>query len=141
MLIIGGLLCIVAFCCDDLRGKMALVFAKQVIREKIDDNDFVWFKYAKVDSLYEETGYKYFLFIKHRPYKSKDIALLNNDSTLILQSYSVGEKADQQKNVTICLAESAFPYLMNDNQEVLLCVIDSVVRGRMNSYRIRKCMY
>lgn len=138
MLIVGSLLCIATFHFDDLGRKMVLVFAKHVIRERVDDNDFVWFKYAEIDSLYEETEYKYFLFVKHRPYRSEDIALLNSDSTLIVQSHSIEEGMIQQNGAIVCLADSAFPYLLNDNQDVLLCVIDSVVESTMNSYRIRK---
>lgn len=134
----GSLLCIATFHFDDLGKKMALVFAKHVVRERVDDNNFVWFKYAQIDSLYEETRYKYFLFVKHRPYRSEDIALLNSDSTLIVQSHSVGEGITQQNGAIVCLADSAFPYLLDDSQDVLLCVIDSVVKGTMNSYRIRK---
>lgn len=138
LVIVGFLLCIATFYRGDLGEKMALIFAKHVIREKIEDNNSVWFKYAEIDSLYEETGYKYFLFVKHRPHRSEDIALLNSDSTLIVQSYSVGEGMAQQNGAIVCLADSAFPYLLNDNQDLLLCVIDSVVKSTMNSYQIRK---
>lgn len=138
LIVVGGLLCIAIFYREDIGRKMLFSFSKQAIRAKMDDNEFVWFKYAKLDSLYDEKKHKYFLFIKSRPHRSEDVALLERDSTLFLQSHSVEGEISRLDSTTVSLAESVFPYLLDSNQAVLLCAVDSVVKGKMNRYRIRK---
>lgn len=115
-------------------------YFNNTVTETIKNRSHVWFKYSKIDSLYNQRRYKYFWFV----WQGNEI-MADIDTTLLKRSevlMILGDK-DSLNNLTkemdmIRLPESAFIYLLNKEQDMSLCFVDSVIAGDINQYRILK---
>ena len=85
--------------------------------------DMLHFRYTSVDSLYEMKPYMYFLFIGKNADENKDSLYLSfqrMDSLLVLTCHSIPDKLKQADTDILPLPQSAFDFLVDENNSIQL---------------------
>lgn len=107
-----------------------------VIKHQTRNAESFWFRHVDIDSLYKENRYKYFVFIKNSP--DKDTLSVPQDSVLIIKNSNLENLLLKQKRDVVSLPQSAFDYLLKEEQAIMMYVVDSVDYASSNRYKIRK---
>ena len=71
-------------------------------------------------------------------YEDQQVEFFGRDYKVPRPSFSLSEE-DEYSFYTLCLSESAYPYMMDDEVPYLWCHVDSVYpQGGQNVYRLNK---
>ena len=141
--VLGVLLSVVvigAFYCLLIDSDLCFRFFHNAVTKEIRSRNSAWFKYSKIDSLYEQKHYKYFWFVRYGNESTIDIDTVffkKNEVLMILSDKSTLGDSIKELDM-ICLHESAFFYLLNEGQSTSLYHVDSIIVGDTNQYQISK---
>ena len=141
--VLGVLLSVVvigAFYCLLIDSDLCFRFFHNAVTKEIRSRNSAWFKYSKIDSLYEQKHYKYFWFVRYGNESTIDIDTVffkKNEVLMILSDKSTLGDSIKELDM-ICLLESAFFYLLNEGQSTSLYHVDSIIVGDTNQYQISK---
>ena len=141
--VLGVLLSVVvigAFYCLLIDSDLCFRFFHNAVTKEIRSRYSAWFKYSKIDSLYEQKHYKYFWFVRYGNESTIDIDTVffkKNEVLMILSDKSTLGDSIKELDM-ICLPESAFFYLLNEGQSTSLYHVDSIIVGDTNQYQISK---
>mgnify|MGYP000029231009 FL=1 len=141
--VLGVLLSVVvigAFYCLLIDSDLCFRFFHNAVTKEIRSRNSAWFKYSKIDSLYEQKHYKYFWFVWYGNESTIDIDTVffkKNEVLMILSDKSTLGDSIKELDM-ICLPESAFFYLLNEGQSTSLYHVDSIIVGDTNQYQISK---
>ena len=141
--VLGVLLSVVvigAFYCLLIDSDLCFRFFHNAVTKEIRSRNSAWFKYSKIDSLYEQKHYKYFWFVRYGNESTIDIDTVffkKNEVLMILSDKSTLGDSIMELDM-ICLPESAFFYLLNEGQSTSLYHVDSIIVGDTNQYQISK---
>lgn len=141
--VLGVLLSVVvigAFCCLLIDSDLCFRFFHNAVTKEIRSRNNAWFKYSKIDSLYEQKHYKYFWFVRYGNESTTDIDttfLKKNEVLMILSDKNTLGDSIKELDM-IYLPESAFFYLLNEGQSTSLYHVDSIIVGDTNQYQISK---
>lgn len=141
--VLGVLLSVVvigAFYCLLIDSDLCFRFFHNAVTKEIRSRNNAWFKYSKIDSLYEQKHYKYFWFVRYGNESTTDIDttfLKKNEVLMILSDKNTLGDSIKELDM-IYLPESAFFYLLNEGQSTSLYHVDSIIVGDTNQYQISK---
>lgn len=95
-----------------------------------------WFSHVDIDSLYGIKGYGYCAFVK-KPC-DMDVLAVYKDSLLVVTAGDWDGKALGQGYDAVTLPGSAFLYLLDEDEEGMVCRIDSVAQSMPRRYKMKK---
>lgn len=97
-----------------------------------------WFYYEKIDSLYSPDKFRYFLF-----YKDGKLPV-DRDSTLFILNKDIclSDSISSSIRNKVYLPLSAFPFIMKEKDNFILCHIDVIERKYgQTKYKLRKIVF
>lgn len=95
-----------------------------------------WFSHVEIDSLYGIKGYKYCAFMKNPG--DMDALAVYKDSLLVVTADDCNGKISGQGYDAVILPGSAFLYLLEEDEKVMVCRIDSAAQSTPCRYKMRK---
>lgn len=121
-----------------ISDRMFRVYSSMIASQARNTECF-WFSHVGIDSLYKINGYRYCAFMKDLG-DSIDMDALSvyKDSILIVTEGDLKRKGSGREYDKVNLPESAFYYLLEEGEEMVLCTIDSVTQSRPYKYQMRK---
>lgn len=107
-----------------------------VIASRARSAESFWFGHVDIDSLYGIKGYKYCAFMKNPG--DMDALAVYKDSLLVVTADDCNGKISGQGYDAVILPGSAFLYLLEEDEKVMVCRIDSAVQSTPCRYKMRK---
>ena len=110
--------------------------ATKYFQYKQSQKEYFSFKYRELDSLYNIYPVDKICFIYGN---NLNIEEYTDGIIYVTNSDSIKELLTQNGKVSLCLSESAYPYILNKQSCYLLCKIESVRKQRdSNVYKLYK---
>ena len=128
LLVLGVILC----CCHRRKEPLLVEYSKHLF----ENAEHVSFQYKGLDSIYTRAPFTKICFING---DDTSVATSVEGIVYITKTDSIRELLTQKGFTALCLSESAYPYMMDDEVPYLWCHVDSVFpQGGQNVYRLNK---
>ena len=120
------------WCCHKRKEPLVLEYSKHLFEKA----ERVSFRYKGLDSIYARVPFTKICFIGN---DDTSVATSVDSIVYVTKTDSIRDLLTQKGFTSICLSESAYPYMMDDEVPYLWCRVDSVYsQSGQNVYRLHK---